>query len=157
VLRSTKVGRNTVTSEGPVTVTVTEPIPCYRSSEGLFSVCLASGNQRRSCYRFPGTSLCYHPPQKTTPSLGVCGASAVFLAVKYQSLPMSSTQISNLLKGRFAEQLRQRCQPPTPNPHPQTLETRTPTTRTPQNPRDKKTGYSQHVDPQGKICNLRSE
>ena len=25
-----KVGRNTVTSGGPVTVTVTEPIPCYR-------------------------------------------------------------------------------------------------------------------------------
>jgi len=35
-----KVGRNTVTSGGPVTVTVTEPIPCYRSREGLFSVCL---------------------------------------------------------------------------------------------------------------------
>ena len=46
-----KVGRNTVTSGGPVTVTVTEPIPCYRSREGLFSVCLASGNQRRSCFR----------------------------------------------------------------------------------------------------------
>jgi len=51
-----KVGRNTVTSGGPVTVTVTEPIPCYRSREGLFYVCLASGNQRRSCYR---SSLCY--------------------------------------------------------------------------------------------------
>ena len=46
-----KVGRNTVTSGGPVTVAVTEPIPCYSSSEGLFSVCLASGNQRRSCHR----------------------------------------------------------------------------------------------------------
>ena len=44
-----KVGRNTVTSGG--SVTVTEPIPCYRSREGLFSLCLASGNQRRSCYR----------------------------------------------------------------------------------------------------------
>ena len=31
-------------------VTVTKPIPCYRSREGLVSVCLASGNQRRSCY-----------------------------------------------------------------------------------------------------------
>ena len=46
-----KVGRNSVTSGGHVTVTVTEPIPCYRSWEGLFYVCLASGNQRRSCYR----------------------------------------------------------------------------------------------------------
>jgi len=46
-----KVGRNTVTGGGPVTVTVTEPIPCYRSREGLFSVCLARGNQLRSCYR----------------------------------------------------------------------------------------------------------
>ena len=46
-----KVGRNTVTSGGPVTVTVTEPIPCYLSREGLFYVCMASGNQRRSCYR----------------------------------------------------------------------------------------------------------
>ena len=45
-----KVGRNTVTSGGPGTVTVTEPIPCYRFGEGLFTVCLASGNQRRSCY-----------------------------------------------------------------------------------------------------------
>ena len=48
---TTKVGRNTFTSGGPVTVTVTEPIPCYRSREGLFYVCLTSGNQRRSCYR----------------------------------------------------------------------------------------------------------
>ena len=48
-MRAGKVGRNTVTSGGPVTAT--KPIPCYRSSEGLFSVCLASGNQRRSCYR----------------------------------------------------------------------------------------------------------
>ena len=52
-----KVGRNTVTSGGPATVTVTEPIPCYRSREGLFTVCLASGNQRRSCgpVTVPGT------------------------------------------------------------------------------------------------------
>ena len=46
-----KVGRNTITGGVPVTVTVTEPITCYRSREGLFSVCLASGNQRRSSYR----------------------------------------------------------------------------------------------------------
>jgi len=46
-----QVGRNTVASGVPVTVTVTQPIPCYRSREGLISVCLASGNQRRSCCR----------------------------------------------------------------------------------------------------------
>ena len=62
-----RLGR--VTSGGPVTVTVTEPIPCYRSREGLFYVCLASGNQRRSCYRSRGTSLCYRSLKKTTPSL----------------------------------------------------------------------------------------
>ena len=28
----------------------TEPIPCDRYQEGLFSLCLASGKQRRSCY-----------------------------------------------------------------------------------------------------------
>jgi len=50
-LPENKVGRNTVTSGGPVTVTVTEPIPCHRSREDLSYVCLASGNQRRSCYR----------------------------------------------------------------------------------------------------------
>ena len=44
-------GGKVVTGGGPVTVTVTEPIPSYRSREGLFSVCLASGNQRWSCYR----------------------------------------------------------------------------------------------------------
>ena len=46
-----QVGRNTVTSGSPVTVTVTEPIPCYRRYCCLFSVCLVSGNQRRSCCR----------------------------------------------------------------------------------------------------------
>ena len=43
--------RNTVNRGGPVTVTVTEPIPCYRRSQGLFYVCLASGNQGMSFYR----------------------------------------------------------------------------------------------------------
>jgi len=61
--------RNTVTSGGPVTVTVTEPIPCYRSREGLLSVCLAIGNQRRSCYRSRGTSLCHRSQEKVRPAL----------------------------------------------------------------------------------------
>ena len=45
-LQDLQVGCSTVTSGGPVTDTVTEPIPPDRSREGLFSVCLASGNQR---------------------------------------------------------------------------------------------------------------
>ena len=63
----TKAGRNTVTSGGPVTVTVTEPIPCYRSREGRFYVCLASGNQRGSCYRERASVTA--PPPKTRPAL----------------------------------------------------------------------------------------
>jgi len=37
-----KVGRNIVTSGGPLTVTVTEPIPCYRRDPGplrAYSLC----------------------------------------------------------------------------------------------------------------------
>jgi len=64
-----KVGRNTVTGGGPVTVTVTEPIPCYRFREGLFSVCLASGNQRRSCYHSRERASATVPPKKLRPAL----------------------------------------------------------------------------------------
>ena len=58
-----KVGRNTVTGGGPITVTVTEPIPCHRSREGLLSVCLASGNQRRSVCLVSGNQV----PEGNTP------------------------------------------------------------------------------------------
>ena len=39
-----KVGRNTVTDGGPVTVIGNGADSCYRRKHGLFSVCMASGN-----------------------------------------------------------------------------------------------------------------
>ena len=46
-----KVGRNTLESGGPVTVNGNGANSLYSHLEGLFSVCLASDHQRRSCYR----------------------------------------------------------------------------------------------------------
>ena len=69
-----KVGRNTVNSGGPVTVAVMEPIPCYSSSEGLFSVCLASGYQRRSCLRSRERAS-VTVSKKTTPSLATSSST----------------------------------------------------------------------------------
>ena len=64
-----EVGRNTVTSGGPVTVIVTGPIPCYRSRVGLSSMCLASGNQRRSCSRSRERDSVTVPKTKLRPAL----------------------------------------------------------------------------------------
>ena len=78
-----KVGRNTVTSGGPVTVTVTEPIPCYRSREGILSVCLARGSQRRSCYRSRGERAAVTvPPKKLRPALPTSSPDAATVSVK---------------------------------------------------------------------------
>ena len=52
-----------------LTLPGTEPIPCCRYRQGLFSVCLDSGNQQMSCYRSREKSSVTVPKKTTTPSL----------------------------------------------------------------------------------------
>ena len=94
-----KVGRNMVTSGGPVR-------SCYRyrngadvllppvtgSSDGLFSVCLASGNQRRSCYRSGNEPLLPFPKKTLRPALTAAPPSPIHLQDKRG--PASAQQTS---------------------------------------------------------------